>query len=191
MATKNFRSGFTLIELLVVISVIALLVGFSLVAMGGIQRQAKKQESRGMVSALVIAIDKYHNEYGHFPPPANANTAGGFTILSNSTDMTDLLNHLSGDDSSDNLRAKNFLNIKESKDNATAGLTRDTTNGTPEYVVDSFGNPFTLTFNTNYTTLPIPNGYLNAGDQLEARVIIYNSGRDKTAGNNDDIVSWK
>ena len=81
VATKLYvvdrRAGFTLIELLVVVSVIALLIGILMSAVGGIRAKALEKQVETEVKSLAIAVREYHTEIGDWPiPSAQADTGG-------------------------------------------------------------------------------------------------------------------
>ncbi len=78
----HHRDAFTLIELLVVITIIAILAGLTLAAVGGVQQKAARSRAESEVAALSAAIDSYKLDAGDYPPmgPAN-NTAGVYTNL--------------------------------------------------------------------------------------------------------------
>jgi len=81
VATKLYvvdrRAGFTLIELLVVVSVIALLIGILMSAVGGIRAKALDKRVETEVKSLAIAVREYHTEIGDWPiPSAQADTGG-------------------------------------------------------------------------------------------------------------------
>ena len=61
-------TGFTLIELLVVITVIAILAGLVLAAMGGVQKRGARDKAQSEIQSLSAAIEEYHRDRGVFPP---------------------------------------------------------------------------------------------------------------------------
>ncbi len=66
--TKNNESGFTLIELLVVISIIALLVGILLPALGAARRTAQRSRCLSNVRQIAIASQFYSNDFNDYLP---------------------------------------------------------------------------------------------------------------------------
>jgi prepilin-type N-terminal cleavage/methylation domain-containing protein len=61
------RNRFTLVELLIVISVIAILAGLLLPAIGKVKDKARKVQAKAGAHALVIAIKSYESTYGLLP----------------------------------------------------------------------------------------------------------------------------
>jgi type II secretion system protein G len=66
-SSKRRAAAFTLIELLVVITIIAILAGLTLAAMGGIQKRGARAKAESDIQALSAAIEEYRREYGSFP----------------------------------------------------------------------------------------------------------------------------
>jgi prepilin-type N-terminal cleavage/methylation domain-containing protein len=62
------RRGFTLIELLVVISIIGVIASFTLVALGGINKNKKISTARGELAQIETALENYKAKYGVYPP---------------------------------------------------------------------------------------------------------------------------
>ena len=61
------RKCFTLVELLIVISVIAILAGLLLPAIGKVKDKAKRVQAKAGANSLVIAIKSYESTYGLLP----------------------------------------------------------------------------------------------------------------------------
>lgn len=61
------RKYFTIVELLIVISIIAILAGLLLPAIGKVKDKAKKVKAKAMANTLVIAIKSYESTYGLLP----------------------------------------------------------------------------------------------------------------------------
>ena len=86
MLTKNRRSGFTLIELLVVISIIALLIGILLPALGQARKSALKLQDSSNIRSVIQGLATYgSSNRGRYPLPSRLDTqnntiADGLTI---------------------------------------------------------------------------------------------------------------
>ncbi len=66
--------SFTLVEILVVISIIGLLAGLALPAIGGALATARKAKATAMAQQIRTAITQFNSEYGYFP--TNGFTSG-------------------------------------------------------------------------------------------------------------------
>lgn len=60
-------ASFTLVEILVVISIIGLLAGISIPAVGGAMNAARKAKVSAMAQQVRTAITQFNTEYGYFP----------------------------------------------------------------------------------------------------------------------------
>ncbi len=72
--TVRPNSAFTLVELLVVISIIAVLVGFTLAALRGAKEKAFLDTARAEISAIANAVEQYKMVNDSYPPPGSNNT---------------------------------------------------------------------------------------------------------------------
>jgi general secretion pathway protein G len=68
------QSGFTLIELLVTITVIALLAGLTLAAVGGVNQKSYRDKAKAEIAAICNALEQYKSVNDSYP----AAGAGGF-----------------------------------------------------------------------------------------------------------------
>jgi prepilin-type N-terminal cleavage/methylation domain-containing protein len=60
--------GFSLIELLVVISIILVLAGLLMPAFSRVRKNQQITNAKGMIHTINIALSRYYNEYGAYPP---------------------------------------------------------------------------------------------------------------------------
>ena len=61
------RFGFSLVELMVVISIIAVLVGLLLVALGRVRTAASITRTKNTMQQFAAACDQFQQEYGRYP----------------------------------------------------------------------------------------------------------------------------
>jgi len=195
MKRTSYQSGFTLVELLVVIAIIAVLSGLSTVAVQGLARSAKKNESKSIATAFMSALDRYHAEYGSFPPPIEKTSddwdADTILLSTDTNVMPLLLAELLGEDADVNHKEIRFLDLDDAKA-GKSGIVRDSS-GVAEALTDAYGEAFNIVFNSDYEPdgIAIPSGYRDEGNLVKTRAMIYNAGRDATAGNTDDVCSWQ
>lgn len=67
LTRESRSSGFTLIEILIVMSIIGVLAGLVLIAMGSIQKQAKDESTKALVARLNLHIADYYRKKGALP----------------------------------------------------------------------------------------------------------------------------
>ena len=67
MSPGRRSSGFTLIEILIVMSIIGVLAGMVLIAMGSIQKGAKDEATKALVERLNLYISDYYRKKGTLP----------------------------------------------------------------------------------------------------------------------------
>lgn len=97
--------GFTLVELLVVISIIGLLAGLSIPAVGGAMNSAKKAKVSAFAHQVRTALVQFNTEYGYFP--TNGMTQGVGTTASTLA----LILTGSASSTNDNPRRVSFLEV--------------------------------------------------------------------------------
>jgi len=59
--------GFTLVELLTVMSIVAILVGILVPAVGVVQRKVNESKSHVLFQSVITSFDAYKSEYGRYP----------------------------------------------------------------------------------------------------------------------------
>jgi prepilin-type N-terminal cleavage/methylation domain-containing protein len=65
---RTLRPGFTLIELLVVITIIIVLTSIALPVYGRFRNAERYARAKNTMKALVMAVEKYKDDLGDFPP---------------------------------------------------------------------------------------------------------------------------
>ena len=75
-------AGFTLIEILVTITVIALLAGLTLAAVGGVNQKASRDKAKAEIAAICNALEQYKSVNDSYPPAA---VTGNLTLSGNAT----------------------------------------------------------------------------------------------------------
>ena len=98
-------AAFTLVELLVVISIIGLLAGLAVPAIGGAMKSAKKAEVAALAQSIRTAVIAYNSEYGTWP----TNNLAGSTYFETSKTFYDRM--ATTNDSTNNLRGIIFLEV--------------------------------------------------------------------------------
>jgi general secretion pathway protein G len=68
VATPYAGAAFTLLELLAVITIIGILAGLTLGTVGYVNTKGAESRARAEVAALCAAIDRYHVDFGTYPP---------------------------------------------------------------------------------------------------------------------------
>ncbi len=76
--------GFTLIELLVTITVIALLAGLTLAAVGGVNQKSYRDQAKAEIAAICNALEQYKSVNDSYPA-AGGNGTVPFSASGNAT----------------------------------------------------------------------------------------------------------
>jgi prepilin-type N-terminal cleavage/methylation domain-containing protein len=71
--------SFTLVEILVVVSIIGLLAGLSIPAVGGAMGAARKAKVSAMAHQIRTALTQFNTEYGYFPTNGLNNGSGALS----------------------------------------------------------------------------------------------------------------
>ncbi len=156
--------GFTLIEMLIVISIITILGGLVLVAIGAARRTSKEKATEAIIKQLEAALMRYESDFQDYPPSDGDNQ---------------------GMKGSENLWKYLRTDKKEgpyitSKEIPTCDSDR---NGEME-VADSFGHPILYVHHRDYGN--------KAPNKRTYRLISWgaNGKLDDAQRGTDDIVNW-
>lgn len=140
--------SFTLVELMVVISVIALLAGILLAAVGGVRNQAARSQAKTEISALEAALTRFQMDNGDFPGSTNANPATIQTSSIYQAGSQILFTNLMQRTVFTNTNAAGIKAYLDPK------LGMVVTNASPNYFVDPWGYPYGYNWDTNRMTSP-------------------------------------
>jgi prepilin-type N-terminal cleavage/methylation domain-containing protein len=67
-ARRSRPSGFTLIEIMIAIAIIAILAGLLLPTINRARAKARESAAKQAMSAIAMALDKYRDDFGRYPP---------------------------------------------------------------------------------------------------------------------------
>lgn len=166
---KN-NKGFTLIELLVVVTIIALLAGLAVPAIGAALESAKKAEATAVCTQIKTALSTYLNEYGAWPSE--------WTEDEMETGPGTMLNILLGEDNTNNPRQIVFM---EFSDDSLVDRT-DATLG----VNDPWRQTYKIKIDHDY------NNKVDSPDNITIRTnaIVWSLGKDGNFQSSKDPKSW-
>ena len=196
------RKCFTLVELLIVISIIAILAGLLLPAIGKVKDKAKRVKAKAEAHGLVIAIKSYESTYGLLPWTSTndvctrGNGSPSTTVVFSDDDYDTLLEILTcvdGPDNSNstalggttaNLRAIRFLAASSEYSKP------DASDADIKYGYrDPWGNRYGIAMDLNYdntVTLPdasssAPAVYTTTEQTLQGTVFVWSFGPNGAA----------
>jgi len=75
--TRSTRDGFTLIELMVVVAIIAVLAAILFPVFSGVREKARQVKCRSQLMQLVVELNSYRKNNGHYPEPPRYDGAEG------------------------------------------------------------------------------------------------------------------
>jgi len=203
MRISNCSRGFTLIELLVVITIIGILAGLAVPAVGKALEAAKKAETGAMVNQLRTALVQYETEYGVWPsalagtgsPPADADAT--------SEDLYDTL--IARDaglnaEHADNTRRIVFMEfntkILRSGSPGQGNRTAPANPSSATFFVDPWSQLYYFRADSNYdNSISLPSPFTGS---LSSSLIIWSPGPQKNYSSdgggteiNKFVTSWK
>jgi prepilin-type N-terminal cleavage/methylation domain-containing protein len=160
LTPRRSSAAFTLIELLAVITIIGILAGLTLGAAGAVRRHGANSTAKAEVAALQAACDRYYADNSTYPigtaSPTTFTAPAGATAL-----FTNLIGSAT---LSIAPTSKRYFEPKPAM---------VYTNGTPNYFIDPWANPY---------------GYNSDG--TNAPLIWSTAGQTNSAGTNKWITSW-
>ncbi len=210
LSAHRLRHGFTLIELLVVIVIIAILASLAVPVTNVVMRKANELRIKTVMKDLQVGIGHYRTEYNRFPiDPSMAGGGSGETdmppfLTDGTVDTINILTaniDTSGGGANLNPRQIKFVDLPFAKNNLFGVIdpSGGAGGGTPVQLVDIWGMPYTILFDSNYDNR-IENPDTSNVDMvisskapqfLSATSAIYCNGQDKQPQTKDDIVSWR
>lgn len=181
---RSSLAAFTLIELLVVITIIAILAGLLLPAIGSVKRRAKVTKVQTVVANLTTAFRAYYTEYGKWPvsTAGDLDMTNSFVSLLNGQDINGPIN---GVTYLGNPRKIAFFDFKGEEIKTGAFL-------------DPWNTAYHVRFDTDYANA-IQDPFESAVTNISAGFLVWSSGPDAlydtsgdlgTAKNQDNIKSW-
>jgi prepilin-type N-terminal cleavage/methylation domain-containing protein len=204
MNNKRACRAFTLIELLVVVTIIGILAGLAVPAVGKALESARRGEAAAMVNQLRTALVQYETEYGVWP---KALRSTGNSSEDKEADSVDLYNTLIARDKGlnanheDNPRRIVFMEfntkILRSGSPSKTNRTPPSNPSQAEFFVDPWNQLYYFKADSNYdNSIQLPQPPFTG--VLASSLIIWSPGPQKDyssdGGGNDInkfITSWK
>ncbi len=208
LSSPRHQRGFTLVELLVVIVIIAILASLAIPVANVVMDRANRLRVTATMKSVQVAVGHYRTEYNRFPiDPTQSATSGDADMPPFLTDGTvDTINILMAQTdpaASPNLNSRQikFVDLPFAK-NGLFGIvdpSGGSGNSAPLQLVDTWGQPYTMQFDSNYDNrVENPDvGNIDmvisskAPQYLSATSLMYSTGPDKIPQTKDDIASWR
>jgi type II secretory pathway pseudopilin PulG len=190
-------------ELLVVIVIIAVLAGLLAPQISEMLNERDRLKTMELMTKLQTAISSFETEYNRLPVDAASSASGEDTevLTDGSTPLVDTLMGLPPEDGGANWNPKGvpYAEFRPAQ-NGRHGVD---VSSRPHRLLDPWGNPFHLVFDTNGDQRVMNPDAQNqdpriaqpggrpAGGFLSTRVAIFSRGRDGMPHTGDDIALWR
>lgn len=195
--SQRTSRGFTLVELLVVMAIIMALAALGFAGIQNALIKSKVVKTKNVATNISQAVQSFMDEYASMP--VDSPLTGDTEYQTDQQDFTKVLQILKGKETGTtahvNVRDLDLLVIADAKNNLDGIVWQS---NSPSKILDSWGKPFTLIIDGDYSKeITIPGKYRRKGDQEIYRgsaSITLSPGPDRSLGseqtNKDNVTTW-